>query len=202
MSVRALARRARTRPVADPGIRSRAAAYRVIADRTARRPNAAEMPRHPVAARIATEALRNPAATPKWRSPAATVRRPPGFPSALPISPDLRVGTLSGLSPGSNPNPATEGASIVQRRTGMAPGPSRAALCRRRHRMPASPVRFFRRENGRLTRKSGAAYTAPPDAVRKKNGAGRTDFPRFRKVDLAKAEVLDFSSASDYESDY
>ncbi|MFB0488057.1 hypothetical protein ABIE45_000643 [Methylobacterium sp. OAE515] len=68
--------------------------------------------------------------------------------------------------------------------------------------MAVSPVRFFRRENGRLTRKSGAAYTAPPDAVRKKNGAGRTDFPRFRKVDLAKAEVLDFSSASDYESDY
>ncbi|MET3485583.1 hypothetical protein ABIC70_005124 [Methylobacterium sp. 1973] len=54
----------------------------------------------------------------------------------------------------------------------------------------------------RLTRKSGAAYTAPPDAVRKKNGAGRTDFPRFRKVDLAKAKVLDFSSKGNYESDY
>jgi hypothetical protein len=68
--------------------------------------------------------------------------------------------------------------------------------------MPARPVRVLRREKGRLTRKSGAAYTAPPDAAPKQNGPGRTDFSRFRKVDLAKAKVLDFTSASNYESDY
>jgi hypothetical protein len=125
-----------------------------------------------------------------------------GFPSALPASLDLRVGTLSGLSPGSIPNPVTEEASIVQRRTGMVLGPFHAALRRRRHRIPARPVRVLRREKGRLTRKSGAAYTAPPDAAPKQNGPGRTDFSRFRKVDLAKAKVLDFTSASNYESDY
>ena len=107
-----------------------------------------------------------------------------------------------GREPRLDPDPVTEGAFIVKRRTEGPPGPFCAALFRRRHRRPAQPVRFLRREKRRLTRKYGAAYTAPPDAVRKKNGAGRTDFLRFRKVDLAKAEVLDFPSASSYESDY
>ncbi len=113
----------------------------------------------------------------------------------------LRVGWSSDLSLGS-----TRTRRLRERPSSSAspkgPRPFCVALCRRRHRRPARPVRFFRREKGRLTRKSGAAYTAPPDAVRKKNGAGRTDFPRFRKVDLAKAEVLDFSSKGNYESDY
>lgn len=62
--------------------------------------------------------------------------------------------------------------------------------------------RFFRRRKGRLTGGSGSAYTAPPDAVPKQNGPGRTDFPRVRKVDLARAKVLDFLSKGNYESDY
>jgi hypothetical protein len=38
--------------------------------------------------------------------------------------------------------------------------------------------------------------------VPKQNGPSRTDFPRFRKVVLAKAKALDFSSSGNYESDY
>ena len=156
----------------------------------------------PAAARIPACVLRIAMRFTTSASSAATVRRPPILPSASPAGFDPRVGTPTGLGQAQTRCAAADGASIVQCRTGMTPGSPRTARRRRRHRWSARPVRFRRGEKGRLTRRFGAAYTAPPDAVRKKNGAGRTDFPRFRKVDLAKAEVLDFSSAGNYESDY
>jgi hypothetical protein len=80
--------------------------------------------------------------------------------------------------------------------------PRRAALTERARLETGWAGPVASPEKGRLTGGSGAAYTAPPDAVRKKNGAGRTDFPRLRKVDLARAKVLDSSSKGNYESDY